>query len=109
MLAKLKSVARAVRIQLARSLRRPGADDPLYAEGAVRRLLQARRTVAVVAVAGAAGWLLVAHPPVQSVGPGELGARTNQITGDVVQWRDGTVLVLPGLHHVQVFSLRDRN
>jgi regulator of protease activity HflC (stomatin/prohibitin superfamily) len=42
------------------------------------------------------------------VGPGETGVRTNLVTGGVVQWRDGSVLVVPGLHEVQVFSLRDR-
>jgi regulator of protease activity HflC (stomatin/prohibitin superfamily) len=26
-----------------------------------------------------------------------------------VQWRDGSILVLPGLHHAEVFSLRDRS
>ena len=73
------------------------------------RVLQARRAVAITAAAGLAGWLLLAHPPVRTVGSGETGVRTNLLTGSVVQWRDGSILVLPGLHQVQVFSLRDRN
>jgi regulator of protease activity HflC (stomatin/prohibitin superfamily) len=71
-------------------------------------LLRARRAIAVAAAVGIAGWLLATQPPVRSAGPGELGLRSNQLTGDVTQWRDGTVLVVPGLHAAQVFSLRDR-
>jgi regulator of protease activity HflC (stomatin/prohibitin superfamily) len=109
MLAKLHSIARAVRIAVARALRRPGSTDPLFAQGAFDGVLRTRRALAVTAAVGAAGWLLVAHPPVQTAGPGELGLRTNQLTGHTVQWRDGTILVVPGLHQARVFSLRDRS
>ncbi len=110
MLTRLKQTARAARIAVARALRRPasGGAPIASAEATFGRILQARRAIVVTAGIGLAGWLLASHPPLQSVGPGELGVRTNQLTGDVVQWRDGTVLVLPGLHQVQVFSLRDR-
>ena len=108
MIAKLKSVARAARIAVARAFRRPGATDPLFAEGAMQRMVSARRHFVIGVTLLVAGWLLATHPPVQSVGPGEVGVRTNQITGSVAQWRDGTVLVIPGVHAVQVFSLRDR-
>jgi regulator of protease activity HflC (stomatin/prohibitin superfamily) len=108
MLARLNSIVRAIRIGLLRKLRRPRPGDLLTTEGAFGRVLQARRAIGVAAVIGGAGWVLLAHPPVQGVGPGELGVRTSVLTGDVVQWRDGSVLVVPGLHQVQVFSLRDR-
>jgi len=108
MLLQLKTIARAVRLSIARTLRRPGGTDPLFAEGALARVLRARRSLVVTALAGLGGWLLVAHPPVATAGPGELGVRTNQLTGSVAQWRDGSVLAIPGLHQVQVFSLRDR-
>ncbi len=110
MLTRLKQIARAARITVARALRRPasGGAPIVSAEATFGRILQARRVLAVTAGVGLTAWLLVTHPPIKSVGPGELGVRTNQITGDVVQWRDGTVLVVPGLHQVQVFSLRDR-
>ena len=109
MLARLKTIARAARIAVARTLRRPGGTDPLFAQDTFNGLLQARRAVAGVAVLGVAGWLLWAHPPIETAGPGELGVRTNQLTGAVVQWRDGSILVLPGLHHAEVYSLRDRS
>lgn len=108
MLARLNSIVRALRIVIARKLRRPGQGDLLFAEGAFGRVLQARRAIGIAAVIGAAGWVLLAHPPVRSVGPGELGVRTNLLTGAAVTWREGSVLVLPGLHQVQVFPLRDR-
>ncbi|GAB3777910.1 hypothetical protein GCM10028796_57610 [Ramlibacter monticola] len=109
MLARLKSLVRALRIGLARRVRRPGQGNLLYAEGACVRVLQARRAIALTAAGVAGAWLLAAHPPVQTVGPGEVGVRTNLLTGGAVQWRDGSILVVPGLHEAQVFSLRDRS
>ncbi|NML48575.1 prohibitin family protein [Ramlibacter sp. G-1-2-2] len=109
MLAKLKTIARAARLAVARTLRRHrGAPDPLTAEGAQQRFAQVRGAAIAIAVVGATGWVLWKHAPVQGAGPGEVGVRTNQLTGQVVQWRDGSVLVLPGVHQAQVFSLRDR-
>jgi regulator of protease activity HflC (stomatin/prohibitin superfamily) len=108
MIARLKSTARAVRIALARKLRRPGRGPLLSSEAVFERVLQARRTLAVIGGVAVIGALLVLHPPVRTVGPGELGVRTNLLTGRVVQWRDGSVLVVPGLHEAQVFGLRDR-
>lgn len=108
MLARLKSVVRALRVLLARKLRRPGQRDPVFVEGAFGRMLQARRAIALTVVAGAAAWALATHPPVQTAGPGEIGVRTNLLTGAVVQWRDGSILVIPGLHEAQVFTLRER-
>ena len=67
------------------------------------------RRLAVVATLVAAGALVCRHPPVQSLGQGEMGVRVNQLTGAVSQWRDGSVWVLPGLHRMRVFSLRDQS
>lgn len=109
MLARLKTIARAARLSIARAIRRRrGSADPLTAEGTQHRFVQLRGAVIAVAVVSATGWVLWKHPPVQGVGPGEIGVRTNQLTGKVVQWRDGSLLVLPGVHEAQVFSLRDR-
>ena len=54
------------------------------------------------------GYLLYRHPPLESVGPGELGVRINQLNGAALEWREGSVLVLPGLHRAHVYPLRDR-
>ena len=58
------------------------------------------------AVVGA-GWL-IGHPPVQTVAQGDMAIRTNLFTGEVTRWRDGSVLVLPGVHALQAVSLRDQ-
>jgi regulator of protease activity HflC (stomatin/prohibitin superfamily) len=112
MLQKLNAVARAVRRAFARGLRRAhpsgDPDESFTAEATLDRFGRVVPLVLVLAGVGAAVWLLVAHPPVQTVQRGELGLRTNQFTGRVTQWRDGAVLVLPGLHELRRISLRDR-
>lgn len=108
MLARLNSIVRAIRLGLARKLRRPAQGDLLFAEGALGRVLHARRAIGIAALVGAAGWVLLAHPPLQSAGPGELGVRTNLFTGSVLTWKDGSVLVVPGVHRVHLVSVRDR-
>jgi regulator of protease activity HflC (stomatin/prohibitin superfamily) len=110
MFDRLKSTARAARIFMVRHLRRSPTRgrDLLTTDGTFDRVLQARRTLATVAILGVAAWALVKHPPLQRVGPGEIGVRTNVLTGQAEQWRDGSVLIVPGLHEAQVFSMRDR-
>ncbi len=73
---------------------------------AIGRLVPA---LMVLAVLGAFGYFLYRHPPAQTVGRSELGVRTNRFTGGVSEWRDGSVLVLPGLHELRVYSLRERS
>jgi regulator of protease activity HflC (stomatin/prohibitin superfamily) len=68
----------------------------------------ARVALLLVIVLGAAGYALYRHPPFKSVARGEVGVRVNRITSEVSEWRDTSVFVLPGLHEVRVFSLRDR-
>ena len=63
--------------------------------------------IAIVALA-VAGAALYRHPPFQSIARGELGIRANRLTGEVSEWREGPVLVLPGLHELRVFSLREQ-
>ncbi len=84
-------------------------EEALRAESVFASLVKVRRIVFVAAGLGFGGWLLYAHPPIATAQPGELGVRTNQLTGTVTQWRDGSILVLPGLHVAQVFSLSDRS
>jgi regulator of protease activity HflC (stomatin/prohibitin superfamily) len=108
MIARLKTIARAVRIAIARRLRRPEEGDLLRADGVLGRVHELRAGLVAVALAGIAAWALVAHPPVRTAGSGEVGVRTNRLTGSVTQWRDGSLLVLPGMHDAEVFSLRDR-
>jgi len=110
LIARLKNIARAARITVARALRRPGQTDAtgITTDATFARIVQARASIAVIAGVAVTGGLLVKHPPMESVEAGQIGVRTNQLTGDVVQWFDGAVLVVPGLHEAKVYSLRDQ-
>jgi regulator of protease activity HflC (stomatin/prohibitin superfamily) len=67
-----------------------------------------RILVVALVLLAVAGVLLYRHPPVKAVGSGEIGVRINRFTGKVDEWREGGVLVLPGVHELRVYSLRDR-
>jgi hypothetical protein len=71
-------------------------------------LAGARVAVVVLLLVGGAGYGLYRNSPLQTVGAGQVGVRANRLTGNVDEWREGSVLVLPGLHELRVYSLRDR-
>ncbi len=48
------------------------------------------------------------HPPVQTIESGEVAMRSNRITGGQAAYAAGPVFVMPGLHELQRYSLRDR-
>jgi len=77
-------------------------------EAAPRDWGRLARSIALCAVVGAAGWGLWTHPPVKTVAPGEIGVRVNRLTGGASEFRAGSVLVLPGLHELRTYALRDR-
>ena len=64
--------------------------------------------IVAVAVFAAAGYALYRHPPIKAVARGEIGIRLNRLTGSVDEWRDANVVVVPGVHELRIFSLRDR-
>lgn len=66
------------------------------------------RPLAVIGVISAVAYGLYQHPPLRSIERGDIGIRINQLTGDVSEWKDGSVVVLPGLHEMRVYSLRDQ-
>jgi regulator of protease activity HflC (stomatin/prohibitin superfamily) len=66
-----------------------------------------RRTLAVLAIGGAAVGLFALRP-VRSVPPGEVGVRINRLTGSVSTLREGWVFALPAVHDLRLFPLRDQ-
>lgn len=59
-------------------------------------------------IIGAGAWLLYAHPPLETVPPGAFGLRTNSFSGAGNEVRPGKVWVIPGLHSLRTYSLRDQ-
>ncbi|MEO7547492.1 MAG: SPFH domain-containing protein, partial [Ramlibacter sp.] len=108
--ASLRAARRALGRKFARAFGRRGETEavPFSAEGTLCALAGARNTLIALGVLGGAAWLGWTHPPLQAVGRGDIGVRTNQLTGTVTQWKEGSLLVLPGLHEVRVLPLRDQ-
>ena len=109
----LRSSRRSMARAIARAFgRNPHDDDatipPFSAARTFTAVSHYRNAAIAIAVAGGLGLLLWKHPPMQSVSRGDVGVRTNQLTGTVTEWRDGSILVFPGLHEVRVLSLRDQ-
>jgi regulator of protease activity HflC (stomatin/prohibitin superfamily) len=88
---------------------KPIAQSLRNAFGSVRNRLHASRAgILVVAAIAGGGYALYAHPPLQSVGRGEVGIRINQLTGGISEVRDGAAVVIPGLHSLRRYALRDQ-
>ncbi|RZL32745.1 MAG: prohibitin family protein [Rubrivivax sp.] len=105
MLQRLKTLAASIRHAFARSASR-GLQAAPVAGRSLRRALPP--LLAVTAVA-AAGYAVVAHPPLQTVPHGQAALRTNQFSGGTSEFRDGSFLRIPGLHEVRFFPLRDQS
>jgi len=95
MLERLKSLVRSI----------PSVRPAL--SGAVQAARGAGGALVALGVLATAALLLYRHPLVQTVGRGEIGVRANLLNGDVTVWRDGGVLVIPGVHEMRMFSIRD--
>ncbi len=105
---RIKQIAASIRTMFTRvtpSLRRVQGAATVAGQGFLRR--NASRLI-VLAVIGSAGYAIYKNPPVQTVERGEVGVRINQLTGVTSESRDGPVWVIPGLHQLRRFSLRDQ-
>ena len=71
-------------------------------------LWRCRRRVAMTAVLVLIVYGLCTHPPFASVRRGEILARTDALDGSVSVFTAGTVLLLPGIHQVRRYSIRDQ-
>jgi regulator of protease activity HflC (stomatin/prohibitin superfamily) len=76
--------------------------------GTAQGLKRHRGLVAGLLVVGAVGYGLYRNPPMHTVDRGEVAVRINQLTGSSSEWREGSVLVLPIVHDLRRFSLRDQ-
>lgn len=73
----------------------------------ILRSERGRRLLASLSLLGLLAALGLSHP-VRSIAPGEVGVRWNRITGSMTEVREGWTLLLPGLHELHRYSLRDQ-
>ena len=66
-----------------------------------------RRALAGIVLAATAG-ILLWRPPVRTVEPGTIGVRINGLTGGLSLMPEGPVLVLPLVHQLRHYPLRDQ-
>lgn len=66
------------------------------------------KNFAVIGLIGAAAYGLYRHPPVQTISRGEAGVRSNLLTGHAVQFREGSVIVIPGFYQLRKYILKDQ-
>lgn len=102
--SRLSRLAQATRRAVSGSARSLGHATSGLASG----LFSARRGLLLLAGVGALGWTLVNHPPLSTVNAGEVGLRSNLLTGGSTEFREGSVVVLPGLHQMRRLPLRDQ-
>jgi regulator of protease activity HflC (stomatin/prohibitin superfamily) len=66
-----------------------------------------RRMMAGLAVTGVLAGVVVAQP-VCMIEPGEVGIRVNRLTGTVSELREGWALLVPQVHRLSRYSLKDQ-
>jgi regulator of protease activity HflC (stomatin/prohibitin superfamily) len=76
--------------------------------GLIRLVLQARMGIFVAVALAAVAYGAYSHPPLASVHRGELLVRMNVLDASMSAYTSGTVLVLPGVHEVRRYSMRDQ-
>lgn len=112
MMHRMKTLVLAIRDSFSRNAAKLRGVTVTAASAGAQHTLngigRAKRTLIVLGVAGATGYLLYSHFPLKNVERGEVGIRLNQLTGNVTEFRDGRVLVVPGFHDLRVYSLRDK-
>jgi regulator of protease activity HflC (stomatin/prohibitin superfamily) len=101
---RLTTLAQAIRT----ALRRTGTTLGGVAAKAGRASGASRGMMFGLLVAGVGAYVLVQHPPVRSVPRGDIGVRTNLFSGSTAQFGEGSILVLPGVHELRDFSMRDQ-
>jgi regulator of protease activity HflC (stomatin/prohibitin superfamily) len=108
---RITAIWQAVREAIARIINHRQQVGGVVANGTARTLNGVRAikgSLIVLGIVGATVYFVYSNPPLQSIGRGDLGVRTNLFTGELTEWREGTVVMLPGLHQMRVFSVRDQ-
>src|SRR5258706_5729396 len=110
MMHRLKALVESIRERFSHP-RYAGVAADATREGTSRaatNIADVKGPLIVMALVGGIVYFVYTHPPFENVNRGEVGVRVNRLTGDVGEFRDGNVLVLPGVHEIRVFTLRDQ-
>jgi regulator of protease activity HflC (stomatin/prohibitin superfamily) len=102
--ALLESLQRVIVEPLGRLIAAAAAGVRALSAAAYRR----RWRVGIVALLALITYGLYTHPPFATVRRGELLVRTDVLDGSVTVFSGGTVPVLPGIHQVRCYSIRDQ-
>ena len=78
------------------------------AAGMPAAIVRARRGLLIIGSITLGGYLLYTHPPFQTVERGELGLRINQWSGGTDLFQPGKITVIPGVHELRHFPMRDQ-
>jgi len=78
------------------------------ASGAASQLVPPRSVLLAAGAMGVVAYGIYTHPPVKQIARGEVGVRSNQLTGGQVTLSEGAALVVPGLHSLRTYPLRDQ-
>ena len=67
------------------------------------------RVAKAAGIAAAVGLVygVATHLPFASIGENEIGLRLNQLTGRTTELHEGAALIVPGLHRLRVYSMKD--
>jgi regulator of protease activity HflC (stomatin/prohibitin superfamily) len=102
--ALLESLQRVIVEPLGRLIAAAAAGVRALGAAAYRR----RWHVGIVALLALIAYGLYTHPPFATVRRGEVLVRTDVLDGSVTVFTGGTVPVLPGIHQVRCYSIRDQ-
>ena len=108
MLSNVKTVLKTTltKIALALKSRRPSGAATAIAATAISN---ARLSLISVAALALITYTLYQNPPLQTIDSGQIGIRSNHLTGGITQLDQGGVLVVPGLHDLRRFNVREQN
>ena len=102
--ALLEFLQRVIFEPLGRLISATAAGARALSAAAYRR----RWRVGIAALLALLAYGLYSHPPFAAVRRGEVLVRTDVLDGSVTVFTGGTVPVLPGIHQVRCYSIRDQ-
>ena len=103
MLSQVKSVLKTTVTKIAQALKNI---RPLTAATAISG---ARYRLIGVGAFALIAYTIYHNPPLQTIEQGEIGIRSNHLTGGITQLDQGGALVIPGFHDLRRFNVREQN